>query len=144
MDLDDGDLPHTTLPAEEPLPLFDSIVRQLTARGWLDGHTFIIPIGYRLAWSQQGVRRALLLQHILINHGLTESEETVRNFTHRCRDQSEATKGGGLSAVEFEFWLMCLDELRLEDAENLLWPLVQVLAEWAPRSSQQLTMPAGG
>lgn len=114
-------------------PLVASVINRLTLAGWLEGHNFIVAVGYKLRWSELGAARGFLLKQVIKDHALSESEETVLRFNRRCVERSSTISNEELPPADIDFWLTCMKELNPEDQKDFMWPLVKVLSIWQPQ-----------
>ena len=113
--------------------LYASVIKRMTLAGWLEGHQFIVSVGYKLRWSERGAQRAFLLKQIIQDHSLFKSEESVLRFNRRCLEKFSDIPNEELPPADVDFWLTCMKELDLEKRPACLWPLVRVLNQWQPQ-----------
>lgn len=109
----------------EPDPMVDCILSRFLWAGWVDEYFFQSGRGYMIRWSIEGRQKAMLLQSLIEEKGLT-CPNKAKHFTWESlgmADESMPSADMGLC----DFWRSCLEELRLGNEENALAVLVGVV-----------------
>lgn len=114
-------------PHEEPIPMLDHVGARLIEARWLDTFTFVAHQGYSFRWTEKGLRRVLLLWHIIGEYDLDQEPTRVDRFTRECQNpQISQDRSSNATCAFRDYWLACLEELRLDDEEDYWWAFVLI------------------
>lgn len=103
----------------------------LTKAKWLDRYE-ARGSGYLVKWSQMGLCRREMLNHVVQTFSLTRSAAETHQFTDLCRDLGQKASDFNDSAKGF--WKACLEEVAVPMERETVWAFVQILSgeELAP------------
>ena len=113
-------------PHEEPIPMLEHVGARLLEAEWLHTFTFAARHGYSFRWTEKGLRRVLLIWHIIGEFGLSEEPRQVDRFTRECQNPRRAATGSTSCAFR-DYWLACLEELGLDDEADYWWAFVLIV-----------------
>jgi hypothetical protein len=113
---------------DEPIPMLEHVGARLLEAQWLHTFTFIAHQGYSFRWTEKGLRRVLLIWHIIGEFDLAREPEHVDQFTRDCHDPRDPSVQTNNTRCAFrDYWLACLEELGLDDEESYWWAFVLIV-----------------
>jgi hypothetical protein len=121
---------------DEVRVIFERVAYRMVAAGWLKGYSFTAGVGHELTWRAEGAQKALLLKDLSDRFRLAEDDDTPLYFHLACKGLS-LPEGIKFPVIEIEvcaFWLLCVDELGLDNDGDGLLAMVHIVTSWGPET----------
>ena len=124
--------------------IFERVAYHMVLADWLRSYSFTGGTGHQLVWRADGAQKALLLKDLSGKFGLTGHDNYPLYFHMACKGLS-LPPGIDFPPIDIEvsaFWLLCVEELDLDDDGDGLLGLVHLVSGWGPEAASS-TLAAG-
>jgi hypothetical protein len=114
--------------------LYEGILDRMTKAKWIENYVFKKGNGIKVTWSEEGNRRAGILNFFVQLFDLRGGPHHARIFDMASEEllTKGETKRGEVSELHAFFWKNCMDDLKLHRNDDDFHSLVHVIDDYGP------------